>query len=121
MYQRSTVSLPLTTEEQLMNNGFISESEVRAVLLADGWHECASIDFADGLYSSTFEAGTISLQGDTSQELTTFDGYRFTDESDAVHCGPLSAIISLRVLPESLYVASMKGRKPGTSKKLRDV
>jgi hypothetical protein len=87
------------------------EGDVRAVLLADGWHDCRSLDFEDGLYSSTFEAVSLVLNndGDTKiDDFITMQCYRFADADDVVYVGPLSAVLSMKVMPETLYLSHME-------------
>lgn len=98
-----------------MNTTTISGGNVRAVLLLDGWHECASIDYAGGLLSSTFEIGTVHIDNDGDGidiDVNTMQrGYKFQDTDGVDHVGPMHAILSMKVMDEAAYLGYMQQRE----------
>jgi len=71
--------------------------QVRAVLLADGWHEVAGRSFDIDAYE--YKAGDDLLVGGGSVAGVTSTGFRFNDAEGDVVMGPLTAILAVRRQP----------------------
>ncbi len=68
----------------------IDVTQVRAVMLADGWHRIVDNSFSVGAYEYLQGGATLSADGRGAV------GYRFKDEAGYVLCGPVTAIFASR-------------------------
>ena len=74
----------------------IEVDKVRAVLLADGWHEVAEKSFDLGSYEYSHGSETIHKGGQGGVCPTGFRFKEFKEVSGGYLYGPLTAIIAVR-------------------------